>query len=572
MGGISPEALTWSLSQLKQWAESDKPGKRVKQVVYRLLLLRQLGVTQSVSKDISTSNFSEHCRRFLLVSEGELSERTGGIEHYFVPTTCEYQKARGPSGSSTDWAIGTMWTRCQTWKENGVLDFTSLAGTQGSRSIRFTNDYVEILRDHLASTLLPALPLAIFLFREPTTSGPEFSSISTPEQLLEAFKDVFHIDDQSVEELFDWDISGFTGTLVAADELGRDKALELVLAEHPFGSSDGEAVEGGDSDIMEEGIYAIPPEKRKGIADLPIQLLVHGCPGSGKSYLLKEWANEVSAVITTVFHPETSYADFVGVYRPCPIFGAEEQEFLDEAGRERKHGEPFVTYEFVPGPLVDAYCFAKNNPEESVALIVEELSRANAALVFGDMLQLLDRYESASDGDLCGQSAYEINPKPEVLAYLLRHGVQTPGRKKIRFPKNLHIWATMNRSDQNARQLDAAFLRRWDKKYLSYTIPCAYGETPVDVPGGKLSWDELRSRINAQLLTYAPEDKFIGPYFLNKERLSSRESVAEDLLGYLWNDVLKARARDFFLTETFAQARDVWVTGDDNPFKSVEFQ
>lgn len=313
--------------------------------------------------------------------------------------------------------------------------------------------------------------------------------------------------------------------------------------------------------------YRIAAEQKKPKADLPLQAIFHGCPGSGKSHQVKEWAKTVSKAVSIAFHPETTYSDFVGVFRPFPVYRLTEDEFITSSGLPFPDGEPHITYKFVPGPLLEAYCFAKANPEDSVALIIDELSRANASLVFGDMLQLLDRVE---DGDFAGQSCFPIEPKAEIHECLVRYGIHGPSERAMSFPANLHIWSTMNRSDQNARQIDTAFLRRWTKKHMSYNQPCAYGTETVQAPGGvEIEWDKLRSKINSRLVDFAPEDKFIGPYFLPKRSLGNRSTVAEDLLGYLWNDVLKTRAKEFFKFLTLTEVITSWSDGTENPFKDI---
>src|SRR3546814_15255330 len=79
--------------------------------------------------------------------------------------------------------------------------------------------------------------------------------------------------------------------------------------------------------------------------------------------------------------------------------------------------------------------------------------------MFGDILQLLDR---AEEGPIEGYSEYEIEARPDIRSWLLFNEIWNaevaPGN--LRLPPNLYIWATMNRADQNARQLDSAFLRR----------------------------------------------------------------------------------------------------------------
>lgn len=344
---------------------------------------------------------------------------------------------------------------------------------------------------------------------------------------------------------------------------------KTTRGQSPLLSDDPSAVEPAveDDDLRFRRRFEIDEESRKGKSELPVQVLFHGCPGSGKSFTLNEWAASVSKSITVVLHPETTYSDFVGVFRPFPVYKLTEDEFFTSSGAIFEEGEPYITYRFVAGPLLEAYCYAIANPDESVALIIEELSRANASLVFGDMLQLLDR---ATDGSDAGSSAYGVTPKREIQEYLDRFNLGLDGNE-MRFPANLHIWATMNRSDQNARQLDAAFLRRWKKKHLSFSTPCSYGGDPVAVPGGAtIAWDTLRARINGRLVDFAPEDKFIGPYFLPRVSLSDPETVAEDLLGYLWNDVLKSRSREFFAFPTLTEVMAAWIDGNANPFIDIE--
>lgn len=314
--------------------------------------------------------------------------------------------------------------------------------------------------------------------------------------------------------------------------------------------------------------FRIQKALRKPKSSKPVQVLVHGCPGSGKSHEVAAWASTVSKSISIAFHPETTYSDFVGVFRPFPVFRVTEETFVTSSGENFSDGEPFITYRFVAGALLEAYCYAMVNPDDSIALVIEELSRANASLVFGDMLQLLDR---STEETSFGASTYEIIPKPEIQEFLLRHGIISNSLEGMRFPHNLHIWATMNRSDQNARQIDAAFLRRWKKMHISYNRECVYGKEIISCPNNfEIGWDELRLKINSRLVDFVPEDKFIGPYFLPRTSLNDRAAVAEDLLGYLWNDVLKNRSKEFFKLQTLTEVIEAWTNGSMNPFRDIE--
>src|SRR3546814_11889616 len=105
----------------------------------------------------------------------------------------------------------------------------------------------------------------------------------------------------------------------------------------------------------------------------------------------------------------------------------------------------------------------------------------------------------------------------------------------------------MNRADQNARQLDSAFLRRWDKVYLSY-LETGKNDAEMTIYGGvEVPWGTLRSAVNMSLkqIQGIYEDKFIGPYMIPRRRLQDAIAMYEDLWGYLWNDVLKNSASSY---------------------------
>ena len=207
MNGIALETLRWSLGRLGAFAREVGRGIRYKQTIYRLLLLRQLGVTRDrLSSSLSSSAFTEHCRSFILVSGGDLARHTGGIEHYFVPTTCRYMKA---SGGTTNWAIGTMWTRSEVWRRKRIIEFDDLA--EGQRRIKFCSDYVDKLKRQSDGCLLPALPLAIFLLRNPLTTGVALDDVRSEQDLVDLFLQTFRIADSEATELFDLSVEKVPG-------------------------------------------------------------------------------------------------------------------------------------------------------------------------------------------------------------------------------------------------------------------------------------------------------------------------------------------------------------------------
>jgi hypothetical protein len=258
--------------------------------------------------------------------------------------------------------------------------------------------------------------------------------------------------------------------------------------------------------------------------DSPKNLIVYGAPGTGKSYYLNNLLKDANT-IRTVFHSETQNSDFVGSLKPVT-------KLVD--------GVTKVTYDFVAGPFTKAFITAVRHPSKQIHLIIEEINRANAAAVFGEIFQLLDR-------DATGRSEYEIQAD-EILSKYLRDNLDPAFNGMIYIPSNLTINATMNSSDQGVYPLDSAFKRRWSFKYM----PIDFQDCPkgaVDLDGRRITWDVLAKSINDILSTeyaHLEEDRFIGPWFLNKDEVKSEfsKAIESKLFTYLWNDVLRHQQRD----------------------------
>lgn len=254
----------------------------------------------------------------------------------------------------------------------------------------------------------------------------------------------------------------------------------------------------------------------------PKNLIVYGAPGTGKSYYINNLLKKAKT-IRTAFHGETQNSDFVGSLKPATNMDGK------------------VTYEFVPGPLIKAFVEAVKNPSQQVHLIIEEINRANAAAVFGEIFLLLDR-------GLTGKSEYSVQAD-ELLTKYLQKNLNPDFDGLIYIPPNLLITATMNSSDQGVYPLDSAFKRRWSFKYMPIDFQSSpKGEVALD--GRRLTWDVLAKSINEILSSkygHLEEDRLIGPWFLtNEEVQDSRffDSIKSKLFTYLWNDVLRHQQKD----------------------------
>ena len=261
-------------------------------------------------------------------------------------------------------------------------------------------------------------------------------------------------------------------------------------------------------------------------------IIYYGAPGTGKSHKLDELIKkENTNTFRVTLHPEYTYSDFVG-------------QLLPVSKKANDGNDKYtVSYEFVPGIFTIALKEAINNPDRSVYLILEELSRANVAAVFGDLFQLLDRKN--------GISEYPIdNPDISKIIYGKANTDQDT-YKKIYIPNNLSILATVNTSDQNVYPMDTAFKRRFEWRYVSTD----YGSNSEDFKNNnnptidvgdniRVTWDNLYKGLNSFIVGELGlnEDKQIGPYFIKFEGANgdkAHDLVKDKLLQYLWEDINK---------------------------------
>ena len=336
----------------------------------------------------------------------------------------------------------------------------------------------------------------------------------------------------------------------------------------------------------------------------PIQQILFGAPGTGKSHTINSDANitEQNSIRTT-FHPDSDYSTFVGCYKPTKkeqskgvltplndlISISKEQStteqrvkfiskyaesikaaakenglsdnriirdtnyfgwnsdtylmnFLNEILEERaKIDDSEITYDFTPQAFTNAYVAAWKNVESPFFLIIEEINRGNCAQIFGDIFQLLDR-------DEYGYSSYKTTPDQDLANYIREQFTDTDiddadvkSGKKMQLPPNLHIWATMNTSDQSLFPIDSAFKRRWDWRY----IPIDYTDRGHYINCGdtQYSWADFLQKVNDRVESVTQsEDKKLGYWFMGngaEQKEITIDRFVSKVVFYLWNDVFK---------------------------------
>ena len=273
----------------------------------------------------------------------------------------------------------------------------------------------------------------------------------------------------------------------------------------------------------------------------PLQQILFGAPGTGKSHAINSDASitEENSIRTT-FHPDSDYSTFVGCYKPT---------------KDEERGE--ITYDFTPQAFTNAYVAAWQDIETPFYLIIEEINRGNCAQIFGDIFQLLDRDEK-------GYSSYKTTPDQDLANYICKQfadaeigDAEVKSGRKMQLPPNLHIWATMNTSDQSLFPIDSAFKRRWDWRYIpiDYTdrghfIACGYS---------RYSWSDFLRKVNERVESVTQsEDKKLGYWFMGngaEQKEITVDRFVSKVVFYLWNDVFKdfGRRGNTIFKDSFAK-------------------
>lgn len=277
------------------------------------------------------------------------------------------------------------------------------------------------------------------------------------------------------------------------------------------------------------------------------QIIYYGVPGSGKSHRIDEQTKSLpdEQKMRVVFHPEYTNADFIGQILPVQT----------SSGLE---------YPFKAGPFARILKRALKNPGKPYYLIIEEINRGNAAAIFGDLFQLLDRNSD-------GWSSYSIE-NLDINAFIRsedeRYSEKNPPTTKnvgniefnantsLRLPPNLALLATMNTSDQNVFTLDNAFQRRWDMRLVEnkFEGDGAESQRNAEIGGSDVTWAQFQAHINKKIGEMSSstgmssmEDKRLGCWFVKAEDGKiSKEKFAEKVLKYLWDDAFKFSREEIF--------------------------
>ncbi len=224
--------------------------------------------------------------------------------------------------------------------------------------------------------------------------------------------------------------------------LDADDTDRIVLRRHPD-STDSQETTMARHDLWTSA-RPLGPDDIFDALGMHTNVLLEGVAGSGKSHHLRalrdryrEQDQGVGRVEFVVFHPSTTYEDFVRGLRPNPQGQFEIQDGL------------FVE--------MCKEAWEKNNVDH--LLFIDEINRANTARVLGDLLYAIEPSKRV-DPRAVGDSGSALTDGPCDGAVRLLVGDEAHPQY-LRVPRNLHILGTMNSTDRSVGTLDLALQRRF---------------------------------------------------------------------------------------------------------------
>lgn len=209
----------------------------------------------------------------------------------------------------------------------------------------------------------------------------------------------------------------FRATMIHLENWEYNDYRNLILKKNP----DLESVLPMEKDIESIELYDRNCKKIFSLLEHKKQLILIGPPGTGKTYLAKEFAEQFSSKPYKFiqFHPSYSYEDFIEGIRPI----------LTESANSS------IQFELKNGLFKEMCIEAKNELNLNFVLIIDEINRGNLSKILGEVFSIL-----------------EYRNDEILLPYSL---------ESFTIPENLYIIGTMNTADRSIALIDFALRRRF---------------------------------------------------------------------------------------------------------------
>ena len=280
-------------------------------------------------------------------------------------------------------------------------------------------------------------------------------------------------------------------------------------------------------DEAEESI--LPARVARTYRQYPLNLILYGAPGTGKTYstiqlaasivnkktdsidaicegkvavdraeLVKEYTSlvEKGLITFTTFHQSYGYEDFIQGLRP------------DDKSETLR----FVPIDGVFKRIVDK---AIGDQENNYVIIIDEINRANMSKVLGELITLLETDKRWG----------EINQLSTKL----------PSGQTFAVPNNLYVIGTMNSADKSISLIDAALRRRFEFVEVSVNY-----DTIADATAKKVL-KKINEKLESQLDS---TDLLVGhAYFIGKDENTLCDVLNHNVIPLLYEYFFDSKAK-----------------------------
>lgn len=262
-------------------------------------------------------------------------------------------------------------------------------------------------------------------------------------------------------------------------------------------------------------------------------IILHGAPGTGKTYFAKEIAVELTngnkdQIGFVQFHPSYDYTDFVEGLRPV------------------SNGDGTIEFKLVDG-IFKKFCqkardVKKTGGKDKFVFIIDEINRGEISKIFGELFFSIDKGYRGEKGSVSTQYA-NLHETDE----------------KFYIPENVYIIGTMNDIDRSVDTFDFAMRRRF--RFVEVTAESQLYILDKEL-GNRAEEAKTRLRnLNAAIENVQELNSHyhIGPsYFLDLNDVDfDYELLWSDYLKPLLEDYVRGSYEEAEILETLKKAFDL---------------